>query len=206
MKPRNVNFCWGALAPAMYLWGPGATTATGKFLASRERESTFHIRFRTLGKSKNTQPIVRILESRIQPPYTCSHGFISADLAGLPRFERSSFSAAYPFVNVALEDSKLPLSVELEAFTPFIPLNAKDSGIPGAVIRYKVKNNSGEALEATVASSVANAVGFNGYDLFDNLLVKRPVKNQYLDQDQMKGLLYTSRSLRRMILQTAALL
>ena len=57
-----------------------------------------------------------------------------------------------------------------------------------------------------MASSVANAVGFNGYDLFDNLLVKRPVKNQYLDQDQMKGLLYTSRSLRRMILQTAALL
>ena len=35
-------------------------------------------------------------------------------------------------------------------------------------------------------------MGFNGYDLFDNLLVKRPVKNQYLDQDQMKGLLYTS--------------
>ena len=148
--------------------------------------------FALWAKSKNTQPIVRILESRIQPPYTCSHGFISADLAGLPRFERSSFSAAYPFVNVALEDSKLPLSVELEAFTPFIPLNAKDSGIPGAVIRYKVKNNSGEALEATVASSVANAVGFNGYDLFDNLLVKKPVKNQYLDQDQMKGLLYTS--------------
>ena len=80
--------------------------------------------FALWAKSKNTQPIVRILESRIQPPYTCSHGFISADLAGLPRFERSSFSAAYPFVNVALEDSKLPLSVELEAFTPFIPLNA----------------------------------------------------------------------------------
>ena len=74
------------------------------------------------------------------------------------------------------------------------------------MIRYKVKNNSGEALEATVASSVANAVGFNGYDLFDNLLVKRPVKNQYLDQDQMKGLLYTSPELAEMILQTAALL
>ena len=96
--------------------------------------------------------------------------------------------------------------MELEAFTPFIPLNAKDSGIPGAVIRYKVKNNSGEALEATVASSVANAVGFNGYDLFDNLLVKKPVKNQYLDQDQMKGLLYTSPELAEDVLQTAALL
>ena len=47
--------------------------------------------FALWAKSKNTQPIVRILESRIQPPYTCSHGFISADLAGLPLFERSSF-------------------------------------------------------------------------------------------------------------------
>ena len=57
MKPRNVNFCWGALAPAMYLWEPGATTATGKFLASRERESTFHIRFLLFGqKAKILSP------------------------------------------------------------------------------------------------------------------------------------------------------
>lgn len=148
--------------------------------------------FALWAKGEKTEPIARVLEARMQPPYTCSHGYISADVAGLPRFERSSFSAAYPFVNVELEDSKLPLGVELEAFTPFIPLNTKDSGIPGAVIRYKVKNNSDEAMEATVVSSLANAVGFDGYDLFDNLLVKKPVKNQYLEQGRMKGLLYTS--------------
>lgn len=172
MKPRNVNFCWGHWHRQCICGDPGQLLRLGNFWPAGKGNPLSIYVFRTLGKSKNTQPIVRILESRIQPPYTCSHGFISADLAGLPRFERSSFSAAYPFVNVALEDSKLPLSVELEAFTPFIPLNAKDSGIPGAVIRYKVKNNSGEALEATVASSVANAVGFNGYDLFDNLWSK----------------------------------
>lgn len=148
--------------------------------------------FALWAKRENCAPVVRVLESRLQPPYTCSHGYISADLAGLPRFERSGFSAAYPFVNVELEDAKLPLSVELEAFTPFIPLNTKDSGIPGAVIRYKVKNHSEEAMETTVAGSLANAVGFNGYDLFDNLLVKSPVKNKYLEQNGLKGLLYTS--------------
>ncbi len=148
--------------------------------------------FSIWAKGKNSPPVVRVLESRLKPPYTCSHGFISGDLAGLPRFKHSWFSAAYPFVNVQLEDDSLPIGVTLEAFTPFIPLNAKDSGIPGAVIRYRVKNHTDEELDATVAGSVANAVGFDGYDLFDNLLVKKPVKNEYLEADQMRGLLYTS--------------
>lgn len=148
--------------------------------------------FSIWAKGKNSPPVVRVLESCLKPPYTCSHGFISGDLAGLPRFKHSWFSAAYPFVNVQLEDDSLPIGVTLEAFTPFIPLNAKDSGIPGAVIRYRVKNHTDEELDATVAGSVANAVGFDGYDLFDNLLVKKPVKNEYLETDQMRGLLYTS--------------
>ena len=56
-EATECKFLLGALAPAMYLWEPGATTATGKFLASRERESTFHIRFSHFGqKAKILSP------------------------------------------------------------------------------------------------------------------------------------------------------
>ena len=35
---------------------------------------------------------------------------------------------------------RFPVKVRMEAFTPFIPLNADDSGIPTAVIRYRIVN------------------------------------------------------------------
>ena len=50
-------------------------------------------------------------------------------------------SAEYPFVRVKLEDKQVPVQVEMEAFTPFIPLNADDSGIPGAYLNYREKPN-----------------------------------------------------------------
>ena len=51
----------------------------------------------------------------------------------------------FPFINVQLFDDALPLDAELEAFNPFIPLNADDSGIPVALLRYKLRNR-GEKL------------------------------------------------------------
>ena len=37
---------------------------------------------------------------------------------GLPRFEHASFSAAYPFGQVSLADSKLPIKVQIKGFNP----------------------------------------------------------------------------------------
>lgn len=143
------------------------------------------------GKQSGAQD-TRVLESQLYPPHTRPAGYQAHETAGMRRFARSSIRGCTPFVEVALEDETFPLRVALEAFTPFIPLNAKDSGFPGAVLRYRVTNTSAEPFDVTVAGSLANAVGFNGYDLFDYMQLKAPVKNTYRETDGVKGIAFTS--------------
>ena len=45
--------------------------------------------------------------------------------------------------------------VSLEAFTPFIPLDADESGLPIAVLRYRVSNRGRDAVTASVAFTVS---------------------------------------------------
>ena len=93
----------------------------------------------------------RVLEAPRSKPYSHSHGFSVDQCAGLPRFTSSVFSAQYPFANVCLMDETLPLSVEMECFNPFVPLDADASSIPAGVIRYRVRNTSSEPMEVAIA-------------------------------------------------------
>jgi uncharacterized protein (DUF608 family) len=138
------------------------------------------------------KPLVRILESKIQPPFSRSHGFSSGELAGLPRFARSWMRVEYPFARVDFEDETLPVEVTLEAFNPFIPLDADNSGIPCAFLRYKVRNPSGKKLEVSIAASLMNAVGFEGYGDFGRPYFIGQRKNEYREEKGLRGLFYSS--------------
>ncbi len=107
-------------------------------------------------------PVARVLESGPVPPHNGAHGHSLWELAGLPRFHKASMRSRMPFVFVDFEDDSLPVSVTLEGFTPFIPLNSDDSGIPGAVLRYHVKNPTDQRVEASVCITMPNASGYMG--------------------------------------------
>ena len=49
----------------------------------------------------------------------------------------------------------LPVSGRLEAFSPFIPLNADDSSLPATVMSYTVTNTSDAELEVEVFGFLA---------------------------------------------------
>lgn len=130
----------------------------------------------------------RILEAKINPPYERPLGYYSSELAGLKRFDGGELSAAYPFVRVKLKQEELPLQVEMTAFTPFIPLDSFNSGLPGGYITYTVKNNGSKACDVSICGSFANPVGFNGYDLFHNMQMKSNVKNKLYQSDGLNGI------------------
>jgi uncharacterized protein (DUF608 family) len=76
-------------------------------------------------------------------------------------FEDVSFTGEYPIGIVRYRDAASPVSVEMEAFSPFIPLNAPDSALPATVFRISVKNETDEPLRAGVLSWLENAVCFH---------------------------------------------
>ena len=137
-------------------------------------------------------PMAKVLESQLKMPHERSHGYFSQQFAGIPRFRKATLKGEYPFATVDFEDERVPLEVTMEAFTPFIPLNADDSGIPGTVIRYRVKNTSAMAKPVSVAGSIANVVGYESQFQFGGINVKEEVRNEYRDHGRLRGINFTS--------------
>ena len=75
-------------------------------------------------------------------------------------FEDVVFTNRYPMARVAYADAACPVHVELEAYTPFIPLNRDDSSYPVIVMRYTIKNTSDQVQETAIAGWVENFSNF----------------------------------------------
>lgn len=71
------------------------------------------------------------------------------------------FEATYPVANIRYIDSDFPLEVTLNAFSPFIPGDPDDSGLPATVQSLILRNRSGEALEVEVLGWLENKLLLN---------------------------------------------
>ena len=71
-----------------------------------------------------------------------------------------SLQGEYPFVWYHFEAPALPVDLELEVFSPFIPLDAKSSAIPCAVYTVKAKNAGKKPVQVDVLASQQNAIGY----------------------------------------------
>ena len=125
--------------------------------------------FFALYVEQSGKKLVRVLEGPLEPPFTTGFGFRRVFVPGLPRMEKATFKGEYPFAEVELADSQVPLEITLEAFNPFIPLEADDSGIPALVLRYRIKNTGPAPAKVTVAGSVINPIGYTGEGQVDGL-------------------------------------
>ncbi|MAS38055.1 MAG: hypothetical protein CL610_28930 [Anaerolineaceae bacterium] len=141
---------------------------------------------------KDQPPVARVLEGPLQPPHALSHGYHPASNAGLARCSQVSFQGEYPFAWVNLTDPNLPVSIQLEAFTPLIPLNPEDSGIPCAILTYHVTNTSDQPVNLTLVGSLMNPAGGVRLDRFGNVGPARQgtTFNQFRTDDGMRGLFF----------------
>jgi uncharacterized protein (DUF608 family) len=106
----------------------------------------------------NGKPVARVLESRILPPYEGQDGLGSSNVPGLGRLESATFTGEYPLAHIDFEDRSLPVKVQLDAFSPFIPHEPDDSGLPVAILRYRATNPGHGAATVGIAFSIENPV------------------------------------------------
>lgn len=69
-----------------------------------------------------------------------------------------SFTGEYPIGYVTYADPDCPVSVSLEAFSPFIPLNTGDSSLPATVMEFTLLNSGAAEVEGELAGWLENAV------------------------------------------------
>lgn len=105
---------------------------------------------------------LRVVEAPPLPPFRGWNGYKRESGQGLPHFRGARFSGTYPIAHIDFEDSSLPVTVELDAFNPFIPLNVDDSSLPVAIFNYRVTNRSQKPVRFALAFSLMNPVGYDG--------------------------------------------
>ncbi len=88
-------------------------------------------------------------------------------LAELPGVDSLEITAQYPIVEVAYQSQALPVEVRLEAFSPFIPLNSKDSGLPAVFFNFTVTNPQQRRAQVSLLGSQQNLVGWDGKSEID---------------------------------------
>ena len=73
-------------------------------------------------------------------------------------FANVTFQGQYPVGTVNYTDPACPVAVKLDAFSPFIPLNADDSGIPATVMEFTLTNTSAAPVTVEIAGWLQNMV------------------------------------------------
>jgi uncharacterized protein (DUF608 family) len=77
---------------------------------------------------------------------------------GYPRFKNGRFLPRFPFATLKLEDSDIPLAVEVTGWSPFIPTDADNSSLPAGAMEYKFKNTSAKDIEAVFSWNSRNII------------------------------------------------
>jgi len=136
----------------------------------------------------NRKPVARVLESRIQPPFSGSSGLGANNAPGLTRLASATFTGEFPLARVDFADSTLPVKVSLEAFSPFIPHEPDESGLPVAILRYRVTNPGTTPAKVSIAWSIENPTGHTP--------APTPAKdtrvNEYKTSERLAGILMSS--------------
>ena len=101
----------------------------------------------------------RVLNGGLQPPYENLRGGMGPlreTMGGVPHFTDVEFTGRFPLAELTFKHERFPGVVRMTAFNPFIPLNDKDSSIPGAFFEIELENKTDQAITYSVGCSVGN--------------------------------------------------
>ena len=88
-------------------------------------------------------------------------------LLGLPKFENCSFDWRFPFANVRLADSGLPIECTITGWSSFVPGDDDDSSLPAAVLEYTLRNSSTKPVEVVFSYHSRNFLSRRGLGSVD---------------------------------------
>ena len=102
-------------------------------------------------------------------------------------FKDIEFTGEYPIATIAYKDNDdpLPLKITMQVYSPFIPLNARESATPGTIMTYTLTNTLKTNQVVTLAGHLQNLVGLDGKDKYSGTSRNRIYKEKGLTGLQM---------------------
>lgn len=77
-------------------------------------------------------------------------------------FRDVTFKGEHPIGSITYKDPDFPVEAEMVAYSPFIPLNAIDSGLPATIFEITISNSGAKAVECEVSGFLENACAQSG--------------------------------------------
>ena len=114
-----------------------------------------------------------------------TQGFRSQMYSFLKNIETIHWTPDFPICHVAYEDPELPVKVEAEFASPFIPHDARTSGMPGFYVTFQITNDSEQEAEVSLLGTLKNPVNRG--------LENRQLKNSVIKAEGRTTLLMGSR-------------
>ena len=62
----------------------------------------------------------------------------------------------YPLAKLRFQDDELPVQLELDAFSPFVPLDTDTSSLPLALFHFRVHNPTKQAQVVSLGALLMN--------------------------------------------------
>ncbi|MFP4380438.1 MAG: GH116 family glycosyl-hydrolase [Candidatus Sumerlaeia bacterium] len=142
---NNYQWSGNSAHPAPEMWSEDA------FFALRVQEEGAPPRVRLLyDDEKRSKSVSQYYEHAIMYNYPFLRNVQGID-----------YSGRYPFATLDYSDPKVPLNLTQKAFTPFIPFNAKDSGLPLAYFVFEMENTSQSAMDVSLMFSLKNCAAYD---------------------------------------------
>lgn len=148
--------------------------------------------------------VTRVLQAPPRPPFTgqgavrfggIGFGVQREDGSGLPHLRGAVFRGEFPLAEIAFDAPSLPVQVRLEAYSPFIPMDADSSGMPIAVLRYHLTNPGPAPVAVSLAGNLRNMIGYPGSGPMHDRHAQEGLggnTNRYVEGDGVRGLLLAS--------------
>ena len=160
MSSRPWACPWGALPPARSI-----SSAMGGWVAGR---SSTGRTFRASAGRTTAAANPRRPWSRALPWWSTRNGRSQVRRLDRTGFPGVRFEGEYPIGRVTYRDPAFSVAVQLEAFSPFIPLDVRNSSLPATLLRFRLENRSEETAQVDVLGWLGErgvwAVGQRGAD------------------------------------------
>jgi len=157
--------CGGIAAGQLYVRGDG--TLAGWWIANNAYNTGYGVK--NLTKFPTALGPWKVCYQTFEPVSYVDQGFtIRVDGGEIRPLDKTGFDAIvftgeYPVATVQYKDKHrpLPVGVDLRVFSPFIPLDARESATPATVMQYTLANPTGVARNVRLEGRLQNMVGLD---------------------------------------------
>ena len=157
--------CGGIASGQLYVRGDG--TLAGWWIANNAYNTGYGVK--NLTEFPTAVGPWKVCYQSFEPVSYIDQGFTIRVDGGRVRsldktgFDAISFTGEYPVATVQYKDKNhpLPVDVQLQVYSPFIPLDARESATPATVMQYTLVNPSAVARSVRLEGRLQNMVGLD---------------------------------------------